>query len=138
MFKVFEGMVGNAVKPLRDQQTKAEVFQTMDSMRNDKKNFPFLTPEFEQNMRQTFRENQYIPSNREGLKLLYEATLGRNIGPIIKQAREEATSEAYKNIEKKQGTHQESDEGTEGGKIPSEDRELIDEILNAPGGETLI
>jgi len=135
--KILKDMLGTEITPLKKGQEKLVLDQALSDMRQDKKNYPYLSEELEGKMTAIFRANKNLPSTRETLHLLYLAAVGFSVSDISGKAKKSGIDEAYKNIQEKMGKFSEGEQGRESGKTSTEDDKLIDAIINA-GGRTLI
>jgi len=137
MTKIIKDMLGTELTPLKKGLEKATLDQALSDMKQDKKNYPYMSEELEGKMTAIFRGNKNLPSTRETLHLLYLAAVGFSVSDISGKAKKAGIDEAYKNIEGKMGAFSEGEQGREGGKTSTEDDKLIDAIIKA-GGRTLI
>jgi len=136
MVEVIKEMLGTELTPLKKGQEKLVLDQTLSDMRQDTKNFPYMSSELEQKMTGIFRANKNLQPTKETLHLLYLAAVGHSVSGISAKSKKAGIDEAYKNIGEKMGTYSEGEQGSEAGKTSSEDEKLIDAIINA-GGKSL-
>jgi len=137
MTKIIKDMLGTELTPLKKGLEKATLDQALSDMRQDKKNYPYMSEELEGKMTAIFRGNKNMPPTRETLHLLYLAAVGFSVSDISAKSKKSGIDEAYKNIQEKMGKFSEGEQGREAGKTSTEDDKLIDAIINA-GGRTLI
>ncbi len=134
MKQLFNEIMGGQLEPLKIGVQRMEIANLLNVMSNDKENFPLFDKETEAVMSEIVKELPpgAIPLTIQGMKVLYDAAIGRRWKDLSKSEREKAMNEAYKSFQEKMvGGYVEPEEGVSEFGQTDEDKKIIDAILKA-------
>lgn len=125
--------INKIVSPLKQETAAIKSNYLIKEMREDKTNFKYLNKDVEDEMAVILEaSNQGFPTNMSGLKILYEAAIGRKFDSILEDERKKVTEDNYKTFLSKRNSFTESDLLDNGGnKSRSDNQSYVDDILNA-------
>jgi len=132
-------MIGPQISKLEQQVTLSNVKTILKSMREDKKTFPYMNKDIENEMNNVLKmTNKAFPVSEEGIKELYNAAVGRTLPKILSEERNKITDEISSNFERRDGSFIESDKIGEAGSLKDAHKNIVDSIRNASYGKSQI
>lgn len=138
--KMMKETFGSKFEEFNKRLTHKEVTDTLNHMRNDKKNFPYMNKDIEKDMVEALKmSGNSFPQNEQGLMVLYNAAVGKNLNKILSDNKAKTREEVMNNLDQKNGGFIEDDfQGSSGGNSKKAGDAIIDSIINAPYGKSQI
>lgn len=137
--QIAEEMIGPQIYGLRAEVSQNNVKTILKTMREDKNNFPYMSPEVESEMNKVLQlTNKSFPVTEQGIRELYNAAVGRTLPKILNEFKNKLTEEISENLNGRESSFIESDRVGEKGNIKDVHKSIVDGILNAPYGKSQI
>lgn len=132
-------MLGPQISKLQEQVTLSNVKTILKSMREDKKTFPYMNKDIENEMNNVLKmTNKAFPISEEGIAELYNAAVGRTLPTILSAERDKITNDISDNLNTRDGSFIESDRIGEAGNLKDAHKSIVDSIRNASYGKSQI
>ena len=132
-------ILGPQINGLKADLTNMSVNQILKNMREDKKTFPYMSKEVENEMNEVLTvTNKSFPVTEKGIRELYNAAVGRSITKILGEHKNQVTEEISENQRDRDAGFMESDRVGEAGNVKSVHKDIVDSIINAPYGKSQI
>jgi hypothetical protein len=137
--EVASELIGPQINKLTADVSRSNVRTILKTMREDKKNFPYMSKETEEEMNKVLQmTNRAFPVSEEGIRELYNAAVGRRLPTILNEFRSRVTDEISENLENRKNGFFESDRIGETGNVKNAHKNIVDSIVNASYGKSQI
>ena len=137
--EVAQEILGPQINKLQSDVTKGNVGTILKEMRADKRSFPYMNPELEEEMNNVLKlTNKSFPVNEGGIKELYNAAVGRRLPKILNEFKTKVTDDLSVTEGDLRESFIESDRIGEAGNVKDLHKNIADSIVNAPYGKSQI